>query len=56
MWKMELRICNRCDGLSIDDVERLLSFALGIENISSCTSCGKENSRIVMIIILPLQS
>ena len=53
MWRLKLRICNHCDGLSIEDVERLLSFALGIENISNCNSCGKGNSKISLVISLP---
>ena len=56
MWKIKLRICNLCDAFSMEDIERLLSYAAGIEELSMCTLCGGVNSRLTIHMSLPSPS
>lgn len=56
MWKIKLNLCNLCDEFSMQDMERLLSYAAGIEELSMCTLCGGANSKLTIHMSLPLPS
>ena len=51
---IRLRLCDTCDKLSMETLERLLSYATGIETVSECIVCGGANSKLTIYISLPL--
>ena len=56
MGYVKLRLCQTCDKLTIDTIERLMSYAAGIEELSKCTICEGANSRLTIHMSLPRSS
>jgi len=52
--EIQLVLCNHCDNISMEHLEKLLSFAKEIENITKCPLCNKANSRLVFKMTIPI--
>ena len=48
--KIMISICQICDAYSMEYLEKILSFSLGVENVSGCSSCRKANTKITFVI------
>ena len=53
---IKLSVCHTCDKLSMETLERLMSYAAGIEELSKCTLCGGANNKLTLHMSLPFPS
>ena len=51
--EIKLSLCHCCDRFNMEHLEKLLSYAQGIEKITTCPSCNKSNNRLIFIITIP---
>ena len=51
-----LKICHQCDHMALDNIERLLSIAIGVGEVAVCLSCRNKNSSLTIHLNIPEES
>ena len=50
MLMVHLYLCQECDKYSMEFLERLFSYAAGIEEVTKCLLCNNANSKLSLIL------
>ena len=53
--EIKLVLCTHCDSFPMEHLEKLLSFAKEIENITKCSLCNRANSRLAFKLTIPIK-